>query len=98
MRDGDAKYTLISRGITFYTSEKYILVNDKPVKLDIPDDSDLSGLLNDQLLVTLKSDWTVNGTTYKQGDLVSLDFSELLAGRKSIQVVFHPDEFTSISG
>ncbi len=73
-------------------------MNDKPVKLDVPDDSDLSGLLNDQLLVTLKSDWTVDGTTYKQGDLVSLDFSDLLGGKKVIQVVFHPDELTSISG
>jgi prolyl oligopeptidase len=98
MRDGDTEYTMIQRGITFYTSHKYIMVKDKAVKLDIPDDSDISGLLNNQLLVTLKSDWSVGGTTYKQGDLVSLDFSELLAGNKLVQVIVQPDELTSISG
>jgi prolyl oligopeptidase len=41
---------------------------------------------------------TVDGNTYKQGDVVSMNFTSLLEGQKDIRIVFSPDEFTSVSG
>lgn len=97
LRDGAKTYTFISRAPTFFTSQKIIWIDNKIVTLDIPDDSNISGLLNDQLLIQLKSDWTVNSKTYKNGALLSLNFSQLLKGNKSIQLILEPDEFSSIS-
>jgi prolyl oligopeptidase len=98
MRDGETTYTMISRATTFYTSETYIWVDNKPVKLDIPKDASASAILNNELIVDLKSDWTVSGKTYKQGSIISLNFKELLAGKKNIKLVVEPDQFSSISG
>lgn len=96
LRDGAESYTLITKYITIFTSHTYIWVNDKLVKLDIPEDAAPSGLLNNQLVLNLKSDWSVNGVTYPQGTLVSLDFKELIKGQKKIQVILQPDALTSV--
>ncbi len=97
LRDGEKVYTFISRAPTFFTSQKIIWIDNKIVTLDIPEDCNLNGLLNDQLLIQLKSDWTVNSKTYKNGALLSLSFTQLLKGNKSIQLIVEPDEFSSIS-
>lgn len=98
MRDGALSYLMVKRGTTFYTGLQFVWIDNKLVKLDIPDDSDVAALLNNQLVVDLKSDWEVGGKTYKQGSLVSMNFTSLIKGQKEIQVMFQPDEFTSVSG
>lgn len=97
LRDGAKVYTFISRAPTFFTSQKIIWIDNKIVTLDIPEDCNLNGLLNDQLLIQLKSDWTVNSKTYKNGALLSLSFTQLLKGTKTVQLIVEPDEFSSIS-
>lgn len=98
MRDGSKAYTIVYRGLTFYQSQNLAWIDNKAVKLDIPEDAGISGILNNQLIMELKSDWTVNAETYKTGTLVSLNFTELLKGNKEIRVIIVPDEFSSISG
>jgi prolyl oligopeptidase len=98
MRDGEKKYMFMARGITFYTSETNVMVKDKLVKLDIPEDHDINDLINDQLIVSLKSDWTINGKVFKQGSVISLNLPALLTGKKEAQLVYEPDEFSSLSG
>jgi prolyl oligopeptidase len=97
MRDGNINYTMVSRGITFYSGKKMVWADGKMVTLDIPDDADISTILNNQLVVSLKSDWTVGGKTYQQGSLVSLNFTSLLKGLKEIALIFEPDQFTSVT-
>ncbi len=96
LRDGQQAYTLINRAITFFTSQHFIWIDQKAIKLDIPDDIKLTDLLNNQLIIQLKSDWTVNSKTYKTGSLISLNFSELLKGNKIIKTIIEPDKFSSI--
>ncbi|WP_113922731.1 prolyl oligopeptidase family serine peptidase [Cognataquiflexum aquatile] len=96
LRDGAESYTLITKYITIFTSHTNIWINDRLVKLDIPVDAAVSGLLNNQLVLNLKSDWKVNGMNYPQGTLVSLDFKELIKGQKEIQVILQPDALTSV--
>ena len=98
MRDDDKKYIMASQAITFYTRAIKIWHNDKMVTLDIPDDCAPSGILNNQLLVDLKSDWSVNGTTYKQGAIISLNMTDLLNGKHTVNLIYQPDEFSSVSG
>lgn len=98
MRDGAKKHLFLSRGITFYTSESSVMVNDKLVKLNIPEDADISDLINDQIVVSLKSDLIINTDTFKQGSLISYNFSKLLLGKSDVQLIYKPDEFSSLSG
>ena len=97
MRDGDKYYIIVEHEMTFYTHKVFVWDKDKLVKLDIPDDAGMNDLLNNQLIVSLKSDWNVNGKIYKQGAVVSLNFTSLINGQKDIQLVVEPDEFSSVT-
>jgi prolyl oligopeptidase len=96
-RDGSVSYTMIRRNSTFYTGNSFVWMNDKLIQLDLQDDAAERGLLNNQLIVALKSDWTVGDVTYTKGSIISLNFTDLLAGKKNIQLVLAPDEFSSVS-
>ncbi|WP_281309455.1 prolyl oligopeptidase family serine peptidase [Flavobacterium flavigenum] len=97
IRDGEKSYLFIGKGETFYTSKSFVMVNDKLVKLDIPDDANFSAILNNQAIINLKSDWTVNGKTFRQGSAISLNFTSLLKGEKDLQLIYEPDAYSSIS-
>ena len=98
MYDGDKKYIVIYQAVTFFTRSAKVWHNNQLVTLDLPEDAAPSGVLNNQLLVNLKSDWEVNGTTYKQGTIISLNMTDLLEGKHQISLVYKPDAFSSISG
>lgn len=97
MRDGDKTYLMVSKGETFYAATTFVMVDDKLTQLQIPEDADMQGIMNNQLLINLKSDWTVNGVIYKQGSIVSANFTSLINGKKEIQVVYEPDAFSSVA-
>jgi len=97
MRDGDKNYLLVGHGMTFYTNETFVWENDKLTKLDLPEDVQISTILNDQLVLNLKSNWKVNNTNYPQGSLISITLSALLKGTKQISLIVAPDEFTSVA-
>ena len=97
MRDGSVSHLFVTRYITTFTTHTFVWRDNGLIKLDIPDDSQIFALLKNQLVLSLKSDWTFDGKTYKQGALVSLNFRDLLRGKKIGQLIFQPDEFTSIT-
>ncbi|WP_395062042.1 prolyl oligopeptidase family protein [Flavobacterium sp.] len=97
MRDGVKNYLMVSKGETFYSSKTFVMVNNKLVPLQIQDDASISGILNNQLIINLKSDWTVGGKTYKQGSVVSANFTSLISGKKELQLMYEPDAFSSIN-
>lgn len=96
LKDGDTKYVYISRALTSFTSNKIIWKDGKTIELDLPVDSQINGILNNQLLVKLKSDWQIFFKTYKSGSLVSLNMTELLKGKKEVTLVLEPDALSSI--
>jgi prolyl oligopeptidase len=97
MRDGDKKYLIVYTSPTFYTSKAFLWENGKLTKINVPEDASSSGILKNQLIINLKSDWNVNGTVYKQGSVISADFTSLLKGDKKIQTIYEPDAFSSVS-
>lgn len=97
-RDGDRVIPVAVRRKTFYTGEYHVWQKDTLIKLDVPDDIQISDLvLNNQLTMTIISDWNVNGNIYKQGSLLSVDLSDLLEGKKTIRSIYEPDQFSSIT-
>lgn len=97
LRDAVNSYVYINRRITFFTSEMFIWMGNKTIKLNLPDDCDVSEILNNQLIVQLKSNWKVNNKIYKIGSVLSLDATALLKGIKNIQVIIEPDKFSSVA-
>ncbi|MDQ8187729.1 prolyl oligopeptidase family serine peptidase [Pelagicoccus sp. SDUM812002] len=89
-------YFFVQRSITFFTRTVFAWVDGALKKLPIPEDSDVEGLFQDQLLLHLKSDWTVDGTTYPQGSLVSADLPLLLEGIAKLNTVVLVDSRSSI--
>jgi prolyl oligopeptidase len=93
----DRQYEIISRRMDFYHGETFVIERGKLVKLEIPDDADMS-LVKGQIILHLKSDWAVGGKTYKTGSLVGLGYQAFLNGDRSFAVIAEPGERSSIAG
>jgi prolyl oligopeptidase len=97
VRDDKINYLEIVRFVTSTTSELFVIKDGQTLKIEIPEDAQVSTLLSNQLVFTLRSDWNVNNTLYKTGSLVSADFKGLIGGKKDIRVIWKPDELSSIT-
>jgi prolyl oligopeptidase len=91
------QYVFIVRSLDFYNSYKYGFEGETIIRLDIPDDAKMLGILDEQILISLKSDWFVEGSLYRQGSLISLDYPALLDGRHICRLIEEPGERSSIS-
>ena len=92
----ERRYDVVHRAMTFYTSHTYVIENGRPQKLEIPDDADLGGFFKNQLLVRLKSDWTLGSNTYRQGSLISIDYNKYLRGDRNFSVIAEPNERSNV--
>jgi prolyl oligopeptidase len=97
LRKAGRQYNIISRAITFYTSSYHILENGRTIRLDIPEDAEIVTILNENLIINLKSDWETGSGKFSQGALVSVAYSPLLQGRHEITLVAQPGERSSIA-
>ena len=68
---------LITRDVTFFESEKDLVLPDGVHKLEMPLESRISAIVNGRVLVRLDKSWTANGAVFPQGSLVSLNYDEL---------------------
>ncbi|MEU9993853.1 prolyl oligopeptidase family serine peptidase [Streptomyces sp. NPDC050848] len=84
----------VGRARDFYRSEMYLLTaDDGLVKIDVPDDARAYAHRR-HLIVTLKSDWLGRPA----GSLLAFDFDAFLAGDRTHEVLFTPDERTALAG
>jgi prolyl oligopeptidase len=90
-------YELIQRQITFYTSTVFVRRKDGWQKIDKPDDAKID-TFSDQILITLRSDWTVGGRTYPAGALLAANFEQYLEGKPDLTMLFEPAERKALSG
>ena len=86
------RYDLMVRMISFTETEKYVVLGDRLVRLDLPIDSSVSGVFEDQLLVSLRTDWTVGGSTFSEGSLLAITLDHLLRGQPRPEPLFEPTE------
>ncbi|XUM05296.1 prolyl oligopeptidase family serine peptidase [Streptomyces venezuelae ATCC 10712] len=84
----------VGRSLDFFRSETHLLRPDgTTVRVDVPEDA-LVDVHRGHLLVTLKSDWLGQPT----GSLLAFDFEAFLAGDRTAEALFTPDERTALAG
>lgn len=93
----ERNYAFVQRGITFFTSYNYAYENENLVKLDFQLDAQFDGIFKNQILLQLKSDWTVGGKTFNQGSLISIDYDKFLKGDKNFTLIDQPGDRESIT-
>ncbi len=86
----------VSRAITFYTNELYVLRDGKLAKIDKPDDAE-ANVWREWLLITLRTPWTVGGKTFPAGALVAARFDDFMAGKRECTALFTPTPRTSLA-
>ncbi len=79
----------IFRSIAFWNSETYLLVDGRPVKLDLPA-SAITMTFKDWLVVRLRDDWTVGGTTHRGGSLLAIPLDAFLRGERRFDTLYAP--------
>jgi prolyl oligopeptidase len=98
--DRGFKYEGILRGVTFFTSDFYLLRGEgaaaRWVEVDRPRDSECRTFA-DQLLIELRSDWSVGGKTYRAGSLLAANLEAYLAGGRDLAVLFEPGPRRSLA-
>jgi prolyl oligopeptidase len=97
VHDHGRTYEFISRAATFFTSEEYLRQGDQWTRINKPDDASVS-TFEDQLLLRLRSDWKVNGSTYPAGSLLAADFKQHLQGERHFETLFSPTARKSLAG
>lgn len=97
VHDHGRKYEFIHRGITFFTSEQFVRRGDDWVRIDKPEDAS-AGTYDDQIIIRLRSDWTVGGQTFPAGSLVAGDFEAYLEGERKLVSLFTPTDRKSLAG
>jgi prolyl oligopeptidase len=95
--DGDTPYDIAYRTPDFFSQQSFLLVDGEARRIDIPDDAVFRGILKGQMLFTLRSDWTVDGSSYRQGALLSIDLATFMEGARAFQVVFEPTTTTFLA-
>jgi prolyl oligopeptidase len=94
----EGRYDIVSKTPEFFRGTSYLILCDRLVKIGIPEDSSLQGIFKDQMLVALRSDWTIGDTTYPQDALLAIDVDTFLQGSRNFDVLFEPEERVSLGG
>ncbi len=85
----------VGRSPSFFTTEVHLRTGDQLTKLDKPDDAS-SGTWDDQLLITLRSAWTVGTRTWPAGALLITPLADFQAGKREFTMLFTPGRNTSL--
>jgi prolyl oligopeptidase len=94
----EGRYDVVYRALDLFRSEKFLLLDGRLVKLDVPDDARLQGFFKDQLLLALRSEWNVGETVYPQDALLAIDVDDFLGGSREFETLFVPEERVSFGG
>lgn len=87
----------VQRQIGFYTSELFVRQGEQLIKVPKPIDAS-AWTVRDQLVIELRSDWTVGGATWPQGALLATGFADFMAGGRAFEPLFVPDATSSLDG
>ena len=90
---------IIQRSITFFTSEFFYLQPDgTTVKLPLPLGADVKGVSQDNLIFTLRDDWTFDGASFHKGALLAIRLEAVKAAQANakVAVLYMPDARSSV--
>lgn len=92
----EGSYDFIARTPAFFRQETFIVLSDRLVKIDVPEDAKPEGIFKNRMVLSLRTDWTVGGKTYKQDSLLAIGLDEFLRGRRDFETLFEPTERVSL--
>ncbi len=95
VHDHGQTYEMVTNHPTFFTEDTYLRRDGKLVSIDKPADAVVL-TYGKNLLLRLRSAWTVEGKTYKAGTLLAEDFEAFLKGERKFDVLFEPTERKSL--
>jgi len=90
-------YQVVYQGMTFYSSKRFVIENGKLIPLNMPDDADFNGVFKNQVLIDLKSDWTVGEKSFAQGTFLSIDYNDFIKGGTNFMIITQPNAKSSIA-
>jgi len=94
----EGRYDLAVQAPEFFKTVTYLILDRRPVRLDLPDDASLQGFFQDQLLVFLRTEWAVGGHRYPAGALLAVDLDDFLRGSRELEVLFEPGARVAFGG
>jgi prolyl oligopeptidase len=86
---------IASRSVDFFNRERFEIRGEELVTIDVPTDAGIS-IHREWLLIRPRTEWIVGTTTYQPGALLAAKYDEFLSGTVELEVVFEPDEHTSL--
>ncbi len=87
----------VSRTLAFYNDELYLRGADGSLKkIDAPNSANKS-VVREYLLLELREPWSVGGKDYVAGSLLVARFDDFMAGKREFDVLFAPDQHTSLA-
>lgn len=78
VRSRGKSYELALRRVGFFTSRYFLREEDGSLRpIEVPEDAEI-GFAGDQLLIELKSDWTIGERRWPQGALLAIPLADFL--------------------
>ena len=100
--DSTGQTVFITRSLTFFTGRTHVVLDDKLVKVPIPDHARVRGTFAGHLLFGPRETWkrAEDGQEYPAGALLAMPIAEIVKGNTAapIQRIYVPDARTSIVG
>lgn len=96
MHTPEGRYDFASKTPEFFRGTTYIIRDEELVKIEIPEDAKMKGIFKEQMLVSLRTDWAVGGTTYPADGLLAIGLEDFLAGGRDFELLFQPEERISL--
>ena len=88
-------YEFLNRAVTFFSDETSIKRGDKWVPIEKPVDAEVN-TFDKHLLLRLRTDWKVNGQTYRGGSLLAADLESYMRGKRDLTPLFEPTDRKSL--
>ncbi len=86
---------VVYRNLTFYADEVSLWSKRGLQRIDKPADANVQ-FFGEHLLLELRTDWTVGGTTYAAGSLVGTNLLRWMAGERELVTLFEPTDTVSL--
>jgi prolyl oligopeptidase len=87
----------VARSPSFFTDERYLVVNGKLEKIEKPDDAGFD-TWDDQALLTLRSDWKLGDKTWPAGALLAIGLDDYRKGSRDFTMLYTPAPNTGLDG
>jgi prolyl oligopeptidase len=95
---GGASLDILVDELTFWTARNSLLVDGRPVPLDLPPTAALAGSYQGQLVIWLKADWTRDGKTWPAGAVLLATPAALQGHGGQPEAVFLPGGNAIVQG